>query len=1139
MKKLLSYFLVISLFLFSALSVRAEEKAKGDEEEEKEKIELEKIKSIKEKYQPNLVVLKFERTLLTSTTMESGEKAYYATAKSVEYEAGFAYNNVIITHLTPTLINPANINPFKAIKIVIASPSNGQIKVEEKEVELIAIDRKYSLAFFELKDKSFQLPAIEFEQVSLKEFDKIFVLTKDLALGLGFPVKVSKGRIPKAIKANGVVGYELNTPPFSLVLNEEYKPIALSIPADFVTTCDLRMLKFSAGSTMSTYAMDIVESVMWGKQPAIINILIDKEQLSRLVEKAKSTKLTPWLGVEKKDLAYVTEAMRKVYNIPEDKKGVFIYSLSTKNSPLADAGLKAGDIIVEGEGLDFTVPESEISAQIDNFLSKPIGKVFWIKYLSRTEKEKYQENYANVVPILKPENSWLGFMNVTSVPKELLKEIGLPEYKGAIFVQSVYDNSPVADFQYGDIILKVGDIDFTTVGPFRFTMLETLLPVGEEVEIVFLRKGDDGKYQQMTKKVRPIKNPVNGYIGVEPGCLKMVDDNTIKLLGISPEFKGYLLVLATKPPAIAGRRVAQELLKKEGAEFYQRYRAGATIPPPVTVPRYEPYFSAGTILLRIGNVDLKVKDETEIPAKLKALSEIPADQSIIMDVLTPVPSEAKEPRRGFFGFGEPTPSVPKGKEFMFMYERKLLQLSLQEKIPEVWLGLTSAELKPIPEVIALKEGIPLTKRGLKLEKDPLRDSPFYNAGLRKGDIIYEVNNINLTDEAMSENTTRFNLIEKVAPNKGISVKFLRKKGAEYIDQKVVVTPVEKLYWKNSWLDLNKDNVQVVSLSKLTHYKVPADFRNKNGVRIVDVIKKSSPLAEAGISPGDIILSIGQYDFTDKGEEAALQMLEKITKEALGTSFHVKYLEYQGFKFIFKNKVVTTTAEPERPLWIGLRIDNLEPISPNVAELAGIPENKRGLKIASLSFYSPLKEKYGLRENDILIKLGKIDMVSLDIRTATSELDKYLSTLTRDTEVEIVYLSEREGFSEKKISIKPFETPITSSELAPYMEPALGFAVLPITVDVLEAMRYNEKVEGLVTAGWHPKLGEALISGVWGRGSLIVGVGKAIGSLEKVTTVKRFIELMDEYRKDKVEKVVLEVIEGKETRFKDIKADWEL
>jgi serine protease Do len=172
-----------------------------------------------------------------------------------------------------------------------------------------------------------------------------------------------------------------------------------------------------------------------------------------MVELIKTGKvIRPWAGIGLQD---ITSDLMKYFNLKE-KSGALI-SQVYEGSPAEKAGLKAGDAVIEIDGVKITnsqdvvreVLKKQVGQKI-NFVVLREGKRTEISLTTAQMPEKLGEREP-----VQPVREWFG-LRVSNVTPDLAKQLGLTRTEGVVIV-GVEPNSVAqrAGLRVGDFILEV------------------------------------------------------------------------------------------------------------------------------------------------------------------------------------------------------------------------------------------------------------------------------------------------------------------------------------------------------------------------------------------------------------------------------------------------------------------------------------------------------------------------------------------------------------------------------------------------------------------------------------------------------------------------------------------------------------
>ena len=215
-----------------------------------------------------------------------------------------------------------------------------------------------------------------------------------------------------------------------------------------------------------------------------IPINLAKEILPELIQKGKVTR--GWLGVS---IQNVTPEIAESLGM-EKSRGALVANVM-EGSPAAEAGLKAGDVILEYNGKPV-----EESSQLPILVARTdVGKTAQLKVL-RDRKEisasvKVGELKEQEVVASSPKEGKLG-MSVQNITPQIAESLGLKRDNGVV-ITSVQPQSAAGDagLRRGDVILRVNRKDISNVDALQ-NILDQAKP-GTSV-LFLIRRGENNLF---------------------------------------------------------------------------------------------------------------------------------------------------------------------------------------------------------------------------------------------------------------------------------------------------------------------------------------------------------------------------------------------------------------------------------------------------------------------------------------------------------------------------------------------------------------------------------------------------------------------------------------------------------------------
>ncbi|OGP87100.1 MAG: hypothetical protein A2156_04320 [Deltaproteobacteria bacterium RBG_16_48_10] len=181
-----------------------------------------------------------------------------------------------------------------------------------------------------------------------------------------------------------------------------------------------------------------------------IPINLAKTIMAELIKTGKV--IRPWVGIGLQD---ITSDLMKFFNLKE-KTGALV-SQVYGGSPAEKAGLKAGDAVIEIDGVKVTNSQDVVREVLKKQVGQKVNFVI-LREGKRTEisltTAQMPEKIGEREPV-KPTREWFG-LRVSNVTPDIAKQLGLTKTEGVVIV-GVEPNSVAqrAGLKAGDIILEV------------------------------------------------------------------------------------------------------------------------------------------------------------------------------------------------------------------------------------------------------------------------------------------------------------------------------------------------------------------------------------------------------------------------------------------------------------------------------------------------------------------------------------------------------------------------------------------------------------------------------------------------------------------------------------------------------------
>ena len=181
------------------------------------------------------------------------------------------------------------------------------------------------------------------------------------------------------------------------------------------------------------------------------------------------------------------------------------------------------------------------------------------------------------------------------------------------------------------------------------------------------------------------------------------------------------------------------------------------------------------------------------------------------------------------------------------------QLKEKGKVVRGWLGIV---IQPLHEDLAKSFGIS-SEEGV-LVGDILHNSPAEKCGLKKGDVIVELNGKKITKPTELQKE-----VARIKPDTNVSLKIIRDKKTLSLKIKLGEMPREEEMAEKE--PEKKERWRGLSVQNITpEIKERFDLKDVQGVIIANV-EPGSPADEAGLSQGFIIIEINQQMVTDTSD----------------------------------------------------------------------------------------------------------------------------------------------------------------------------------------------------------------------------------------------------------------------------------
>ncbi len=237
-----------------------------------------------------------------------------------------------------------------------------------------------------------------------------------------------------------------------------------------------------------------------------------------------------------------------------------------------------------------------------------------------------------------------------------------------------------------------------------------------------------------------------------------------------------------------------------------------------------------------------------------------------------------------------------------------------------WLGIRLQELTP-----GLREALDVKDREGILVSDVVEDSPAEKAGIKPGDIIFKIDDLNIDDSG-----SLVDYVRKLDPGDKVRIHFLRdgKKKSETVKLEQRDVDVHKILsagkgepWVTAFNVSGRPRIGVVVQPMDEDLASYFDVKEDEGVLVVRVVE-DSPAEEAGLKGGDVIVEVA-----DEKVESAEDIREAVGDFEAGDEVAVRVVR-KGDTKTFK---VTLDENPKS--WFS---NNLREM-PNLKSLPHIPD----------------------------------------------------------------------------------------------------------------------------------------------------------------------------------------------------------
>ena len=265
------------------------------------------------------------------------------------------------------------------------------------------------------------------------------------------------------------------------IISARNRSIGLSRYEDFIQT-DASINQGNSGGPLFNMDGDVIgiNTAILGPSGSIgIGFAIPSNNAQRVISQLIEFGETKrgWLGVR---IQYVTNEIAEIEKL-DKPRGALVASVA-KGSPSDDAGIKAGDIILEFDGktinemneLPKIVAATDVGKKVDVKIwrnQRELTKVIILGRLETSSDFKPQQK-----ALQKPkENKIEGLkISVRLLNKKDISERKLPKGTSGVVITKIEKDSPISNLEVNNIIVEVQKKKINTIGDLKNTIDKTL-----------------------------------------------------------------------------------------------------------------------------------------------------------------------------------------------------------------------------------------------------------------------------------------------------------------------------------------------------------------------------------------------------------------------------------------------------------------------------------------------------------------------------------------------------------------------------------------------------------------------------------------------------------------------------------------
>ena len=285
------------------------------------------------------------------------------------------------------------------------------------------------------------------------------------------------------------------------IISARNRSIGLSRYEDFIQT-DASINQGNSGGPLFNMDGDVIgiNTAILGPSGSIgIGFAIPSNNAQRVINQLIEFGETKrgWLGVR---IQYVTNEIAEIEKL-DKPRGALIASVA-EGSPSEDAGIKAGDIILEFDGkainemneLPKIVAATDVGKKVNVKVwrnQRELTKVIILGRLETSSDFKPQKN-----ALQKPkENKIEGLkISVRLLNKKDITERQLPKGTSGVVITKIEKDSPVNNLEVNNIIVEVQKKKINTIGDLKNTIDKTLRSAEKTLLIVIYNNQNQRRY---------------------------------------------------------------------------------------------------------------------------------------------------------------------------------------------------------------------------------------------------------------------------------------------------------------------------------------------------------------------------------------------------------------------------------------------------------------------------------------------------------------------------------------------------------------------------------------------------------------------------------------------------------------------